>query len=207
MSTPRVPESKVVLIERECVCGQIHKVPAATPWLELREKDGYIFSHSPKWKGVAVAILPFRKIIDPAWGAANTKYEFLAVMESRPSHGGDEYISSLTGAYDNSGKYTLEQCALNELEEEGGYDGWNNKSITSLGWVNGSKSSDGIDHLFAIELTPEDEQREAKGDGSVHEANCRPVWVDATQIINSHDMILISMYTRLMNLKLLQVGE
>lgn len=176
------------------------RVPGATvvhstPWLELHELNGYVFSHSPKWKGVAVAILPYRT--SPAPGGQ--KLEFLAVMESRPAHGGGEYISSITGAYDNADKYSLEQCALNELEEEGGYHAWK-KEVVSLGWVNGSKSSDGIDHLFAVEITPDDEQVESKGDGSAGETNLRPVWITGAQVINSKDMILITMYCRLLHL-------
>lgn len=198
MSTPRVPDSKVVKVTTACpMCRYpVVEVEAKTAWLELREKDGYIFTHSPKWKGVAVAILPFRKTYNSAWGRLKPQIEFLAVMESRPCHGGGEYISSITGAYDNSGKYSLEGCAMNELLEEGGYDGQGNP-IISLDWVNGSKSGDGVDHLFAIEIPPDEQQSEPKGDGSAMEANVRPVWITAEQLLNSKDMILITMYARL----------
>ncbi len=188
----RVPDSKVVQLPVHCAsCQTIGSVEARTPWLALYEKDGYVFSHSPKWKGVAVAIIPFRKV----WKDHPFEhYEFLSVIENRPCHGGDDYISSLTGAYDNSGKFSLEQCVLNELAEEGGYIGLE-EDLIPLGWVNGSKSSDGIDHLFAIEITEATPTCIPEGDGI--ETNLRPTWIGEDEILNSRDMILISMYARL----------
>lgn len=169
-------------------------VVAATPWLELHEKDGYVFSHSPKWGGIAVAILPYRDI--PA--AHGFRREYLAVWESRPCHGGGEYLSSITGAFDNSHKFTMAQCALNELEEEGGY-AVGDAQPDYLGWVNGSKSSDSIDHLYTIKIDDDCTEVECRGDGSALEENTRPEWVTAEQIINSKDMILITMYCRLLH--------
>lgn len=184
MGTPRVPDSKVVF---------------STPWLEIHEKDGYMFTHSPKWKGVAVAILPFRILTDTPWGAANPRFEFLAVMEARPCHGGSPAIASITGAYDNSNRYSLEECAMNELREEGGYN-VDIHNLIGLDWVNGSKSGDGIDHLFAIEIPVDTKQGEITGDGSAMEANVKPVWITEEQLITSRDMILITMYARFKSL-------
>jgi hypothetical protein len=192
--TVRVPDAKVVTISHKCVvCSTDAEVMLTTPWLELHEKDGYVFSHSPKWKGVAVAILAYRKTYD----GFGDPYEFLAVWESRPSHGGGEYLSSLTGAFDNSDKFTMAQCALNELEEEGGYK--TTLQPEYLGWVNGSKSSDGIDHLYCIDLTNDFEEVECRGDGSKLEESTRPEWITSEQIINSKDMILITMYAKWLN--------
>jgi hypothetical protein len=195
MSTPRVPASQVVRIECNCGCGNM--IALSTPWLELRELNGYVFSHSPKWKGVAVAILPFRRIVDTPWGEANPRFEFLAVLESRPCHGGGEYISSITGAYDNSATKTLVGCALNEVEEEGGYIIPDQSKVIDLGWVNGSKSSDSVDHLFAVQIDKDAIECKPVGDGSAMEANVKPIWITQEHLIHSNDMFLLSMYTRL----------
>lgn len=193
----RVPDAKVVAVDATCPwCQRTHEVEAKTPWLALYEKDGYVFSHSPKWKGVAVAIIPFRKKPIQGWYPGMYELEFLGRHEARPCHGGEHYLSSITGAYDNSGKFTLEECVLNELAEEAGYVG-KVEDLIPLGTVNGSKSSDGIDHLFAIEIKEDTPTCEADGDGSAFEQNCWNEWVDFETAIQAQDMIFVTLVSRL----------
>jgi hypothetical protein len=165
-----------------------HSIIHQTPWIELREKEGYIYMHCPKWNGIAVAVLPFRR--------TNTGYgfEFLGIHEARPNHGGESWLASLTGAYDNR-DLTIEETALKELREEAGYVCTEDELIP-MGWVFGSKGSDSIDNLFAVEITNDTPIVAIEGDGSAIEANAIPEWVDHMQALNSKDMILITMISR-----------
>jgi 8-oxo-dGTP pyrophosphatase MutT (NUDIX family) len=163
-----------------------HSVVHQTPWIELREKEGYIYMHCPKWSGIAVAVLPFKR--------TNTGIMFLGIHEARPNHGGEPWLASLTGAYDNRA-LTIEETAIKELREESGYICTEDELIP-LGWVFGSKGSDGVDNLFAVEITDSTPIVEILGDGSAIEANARPEWVDEITAMNSRDMILITMIAR-----------
>jgi 8-oxo-dGTP pyrophosphatase MutT (NUDIX family) len=122
-------------------------------------------------------------------------FEFLGRYEICPAHSDEVELCSITGGYDNSDKFTIEQCALNELMEEAGYEG-KLEDLVYLGSVRGSKSSDGITHLFAIDIdkcTP----CEAVSDGTLGEVGAYCDWINLIELINAKDPLLLAMYARL----------
>lgn len=147
------------------------------PWLSLKrlaypEKDiyGYIYSHESRCNGEIVAILP--------WRINNNnlnKLEFMLRNEVTPCwHEEDPQISSITGGVEdgNIGK-TIEM----ELLEEAGYVA-NRDEFLKLGTCRGSKSSDTIYHLFAINCTKRTRQA-ASGDGSKLEEKAECFWASS----------------------------
>lgn len=161
-------------------------------WNEIRLKDGwYEYVHSPWSKGIGVAVLAYRK--SPKTG--NTEY--LGRYELTPSHSDEIKLCSITGGYDNSDEFTILGCALNELEEEGGYKA-PTKAVTPLGTVYPSKGSDTVQHLFAVDIDyPGVESVEPVGDGTRGEEGSYVKWVDELDLVGSEDPLNHAMLMRL----------
>lgn len=160
-------------------------------WVEVREKNGYEYLHNTWCNGVGVAIVPFKK-------DENGQTIYLGRYENNSAHGTTTpQLCSITGGYDNSDKFTIEQCVLNELEEEGGFRATVNNLIP-LGSCKPSKASDGVNHLFAIDLDVAKAQEvEATGDGTGGEVGAYCEWVTKKQAIECQDPLFAQMISRL----------
>ena len=146
-----------------------------TEWLSLfrvvapnRHVNGYIFSHESRCNGQIVHVLPF---MDKQSGTE--PWFFLLRWELTPCWSFHEpyNLSMVTGGVDDGA--TPLETAINELSEETGYQALPRHFI-DLGKCFGTKSSDTINHLFAVNVTNLDWQ-EPSGDGSALEAasSCR----------------------------------
>lgn len=140
-------------------------------WVDLRVMrepesgvNGYVFSHERRCDGNIVAVLPFnpeegtywlREEVTPCWGMA-------------PS------LSALTGGVESGD--TPETCAIEELREEAGILALP-KHLISLGTCRGTKSTDTIYHLFAVDVTHATGRMAIMGDGSCLESLARMVVV------------------------------
>lgn len=139
-------------------------------WISLKSKTfpntkhEYIYSHETRCNGHIVVVLPFKII--------NNKVQYLLRHELNPAWGDERIYASVTGGID-----TLypEKDAIKELQEETGFQATVDELI-NLGQCQGTKSTDTIYHLFAVNLT---DRRPIKpsGDGSVGEATNINVWV------------------------------
>lgn len=165
-------------------------------WCQVIEKDTavggkWIYSHHPWCNGEGVVILPYRTI---KVGDRITRIGFLGRYDVVPCHSDETELCSITGGYDNSDKFTIEQCALNELAEEGGFIG-KAEDLISLGSVRPSKASDTRMYLFAIDVD-KCQPCEATGDGSLGEVGAYCDWIDESQLIDSKDPLLHATYLR-----------
>ena len=141
-------------------------------WLSLKnlsypEKDvgGYVYSHETRCDGKIVSILPFKY--------EEGMIQYLLRSEVTPCWEVDkEVVSSITGGFEE--KWGIEGTTVHELKEEGGYT-IKKEELISLGTCRGSKSSDTIYHLFAVDLTGK-KQGKASGDGSKLEAKAHCFW-------------------------------
>lgn len=163
----------------------------STDWLDLRKKRfenldvDYIYVHSPKTGGNAVAVLPFRK--------TEFGMRFLLRKEIVPPWDAEEHtICSMTGGHDQP---TTRETAQKELLEEAGYR-VGTEDFIELGKCRNSKASDTTYHLFAIDLTGFDAV-EPQGDGSPLEEEAESFWAPHRTLLESPDMMLHSMYMRL----------
>ena len=162
----------------------------ASKWVEVRKVGYYSYSHAPWSNGVGVAVLPFR-INEGGF------YSFLGRFEITPSHGPDTKLVSITGGYDNADEYTIEECMLNELREEGGYDAPSD-AVISLGYLRPSKGSDTLQYIFAVNLDhPDAKTCEATSDGTEGEQGSYCEWVSLNDLLESSDPLLHSMYLRM----------
>ena len=150
-----------------------HKTLYKTKWLHLMEMkdpengvEGYIYTHSEWAQGEGVAVLGYRD--------ANGEREYLLRQEITPCWSMDPSLSSVTGGMDKEGEAPIE-CAIRELEEEGGYFCEDIRKWTSLGTCRLSKASTTVMHLFAVDLT-DCERGEAEGDGTELEAKAYCEW-------------------------------
>lgn len=161
-------------------------------WVQVLKKTTdnngvYIYSHHPWCNGTGVALLPFRRHPDYF-------FEFLGRYEICPAHSDEVELCSITGGYDNSDKYTIPECALNELREEAGYD-CGLENLLYAGSVRASKSSDGITHLFLVDVD-KCIPCEATSDGTLGEVGAYCDWINAEQLIFAKDPLLQAMYAR-----------
>lgn len=146
-----------------------------TPWLSLRQIEDenytYVYSHETRCNGHIVAVLPFRL-------TADMPDEFLLRSEVTPSWGPDPAISAITGGVDSDN--TPEETALHELAEEAGLI-CQASDLISLGTCRGTKSSDTLYHLYAVDATNKRQQK-AKGDGSYLETLASCFWTSSPEV-------------------------
>jgi hypothetical protein len=162
-------------------------------WTEVRKKDGWhVYSHARWINGIAVAVLGFRRL-----HSGKDYFEYLGRFENIPTHSPEPILCSITGGYDNGHKYSLVECALNELREEGGYDA-PIEAVMNLGQVFPSKSSDTIQHIYAVDLDhPGVKPCDATTDGTRGEFGSYAKWVSEDDIIYSSDPLNHTMLLRL----------
>ena len=119
----------------------VSKVLYDNEWLQLREDEGYIYSHESRCNGSIVVVLPYRRVGKDAW-------EFLVRDEVTRCWSEQPTRSAITGGVDTS--EPLED-AVRELQEEAGYDIAPDK-FEFLGKCRGSKSSDTYYYLYAVDV-------------------------------------------------------
>lgn len=164
-----------------------------TKWLELREKDGYVYMHSPWCNGQAVAILPWRYVSTIVDGDVKRERQFLVVRENRPCHGTED-IYSVTGGCDKDGEAPLATAAREVMEETGYLVSLHD--VVELGTTRDCKASDMLLHLFSVEITNETAFQEPIKDGSGIEAAATAVWVSERELVFSPDPILSQLLLR-----------
>jgi hypothetical protein len=165
-------------------------------WLELRslkvpEKEiyGYTFSYEKRCNGVVVAFLPYMK--------TNTGKKYLLRNEAVPCWALNKPVTCcFTGGLEE-GLSEL-QNTLKELKEEAGYIVEEDSDrVTKLGLCFGTKSTNTIYALYAIDvtgLTPI--ELTVESDLEKHSTN---VWVPPEMMSKSSDPIVSICYLRLMN--------
>lgn len=165
-------------------------------WVTVLEKEtekngNYTYTHKPWCNGVAVAILPYKqKSVDDI--------SILGRFEICPAHSDDTELCSITGGFDNKEIFTIYECVLNELMEEGGYKA-EVEHLINLGTVRPSKSSDTLMYLFAINIDQEGiEECEATTDGTVGEIGAYCKWVDIEDAIECKDPLVSTMIIRML---------
>jgi hypothetical protein len=163
-------------------------------WVELRERDGWVYITEPWCNSVGIALLPYRtKIVNQM-----IVREYLGRFEPNKAHqeAGVE-LCSITGGYDNADKFTIEECALNELREEGGYAA-RIGDLVPLGVVTAAKVSDKRYMLYTVDIgQPHIKEVEATGDGTKGEKGAYCQWITKDQLLTSQDPLLLSMYVKL----------
>ncbi len=159
-------------------------------WIEVREKNGYVYSHAPWSKGIGVAILAYRE-------NAFRIREYLGRYEVTPCHMKEAKLCSITGGYDNSDKFSIEECVLNELMEEGGFIA-PKEALIHLGTVFPSKGSDTLQVLFAVNLdSPGVKSCDPTGDGTTFERGAYCKWVTEDDLVDASDPLNHAMIMRL----------
>jgi len=155
-----------------------------TEWLQLKEVDGYVYSHEIRCNGSIVVVLPYRRVGKDAW-------EFLLRDEVTPCWGGDKPTrSAITGGVENG--EPLED-AVRELKEEAGYTIAPDK-FEFLGKCRGTKSSDTYYFLYAVDLAGQTPTK-ALGDGS--KGDLAPaVWVYGSDVCALEDAQAITAYSK-----------
>ena len=157
-------------------------------WLSLISKPtpggDYIFSHETRCNGSIVAVLPyFRHGLD-SW-----KYGIR--LEITPSWSMKPSKSSLTGAVDDG--ETPVESAVRELKEEAGIT-CKKEDMKSLGTCRGTKSSDTIYHLFAIDVAKL-EKGIATGAETKYDKEAKMLWTWDVKDVQCP--IFYTMYARL----------
>lgn len=190
------------------------KVAFDSKWLQVVEltieaKDGrqtpYYMNRYPWSNSTGVAILCYRDVeykekdfpSGEFPGEGHFYREYLGRFEYLPAHGEEMKLSSITGGYDKPGESYLE-CAMRELEEEGGLTTTSDKVIP-LGTIRNSKSSDNIMHLFAVDVK-DCFAVTMVGDGTIGEEGSYVKWVSEHDAVWSEDTLLPTMIQRLQSL-------
>ena len=194
------------------------KIAFDSKWLQvveltLKNKAGELspyFSFRYPWSNsTGVAILCYRDVefkredFPPGeapqdYGYDGTHREFLGRYEFLPAHGEEMKLGSITGGYDKPSESYLE-CAVRELEEEGGFTVIDNSKVIRLGTTRNSKSSDNIMHLFAVDVK-DCATTIAMGDGTTGEEGSYVKWVNEADAVWSDDVLLPAMIQRLQSL-------
>lgn len=169
-----------------------YEVLYTSKWAEVRKRGFYVYTHSPWSNSMGVALLPFRFV--------NGQIQFLARFENNLAHTDNRNeleICSITGGYDNADRFTIEECALNELREEGGYAALP-VDLIPLGTANVSKGSDYVQFLYGIDLgKPHIVRVEPTGDGTEGEIGAYCKWVTREELFTTKDPLVYMMYARL----------
>lgn len=163
-------------------------------WPE-KKVNGYVYSHETRCNGHIVSVLPFRIVSETDDEGVLEVFEFLLRHEITPCWDIDnQTISSITGGVEKG--LTPEETAIEEVEQEAGYI-IEEEDLIDLGTCFGTKSSDTIYHLFAVDLTGREKETDAEGDGSELErlAECR--WHSEADIHRAQDPFVYVNYVRL----------
>lgn len=151
-------------------------------WLQLKDKNGYIYSHEVRCNGSIVLVLPYRVMGDSC--------AFLVRDEVTPCWSDGPTRSAITGGVESMDPG---EDAVREVKEESGYSILRSQ-LEFLGKCRASKSSDTYYFLYAVdvgELTPE----EAEGDGSVND-KAPSVWVTGQELCQLEDAQAITAYCK-----------
>ena len=152
-------------------------------WLQLKDNNGYIYSHEIRCNGCIVVVLPFHKVGDNQWA-------FLVRDETTPCWGVGPTRSAITGGCES---LDPSEDAARELKEEAGFSVLREQLIL-LGKCRASKSSDTYYYLYAVDVT-DMTQEEALGDGSNNDqAPC--VWITGDELLNLEDAQAITAYAK-----------
>ena len=152
-------------------------------WLQLMDKDGYIYSHEVRCAGSIVVVLPYRRIGKDAW-------EFLVRDEVTPCWRDTPTLSAITGGVENG--EPLED-AVRELKEEAGYSVAPDKFVF-LGKCRASKSADTYYFIYAVDVAGL-EPEEALGDGSKND-QAPSVWLSGKKLCELEDAQAITAYSK-----------
>lgn len=125
--------------------------------------DGSVYSHETRCDGQVISVLPYRK--------TDTGHEFLLRREVTGPWGSAPQLSTITGGYEGRDP---RDTAVKEVLEEAGYQ-VQVDDLIELGTCFAAKSSDTINHLYAVDLTGKS-RGEADGDGSAAEEEATTVW-------------------------------
>ena len=179
------------------------KVVFNSKWMAINEatiqaEDGtqspYYYLRYPWSNSTGVAILCYRDKVSDDPNGEIVEREYLGRFEYLPAHGEEMHLSSITGGYDKEAE-TYAQCAIRELEEEGGFTTVPHL-LQHLGEVRTSKSSDNIMHLFSVNVK-DCSPVEAVGDGTIGEEGSFVKWVSEEEALWSQDVLLSAMIARL----------
>jgi len=151
-------------------------------WLAVKEVvepdkgvKGYSFLHEKRCGGKIVVLMPYK--IDK-----DNSVWYLLRKEVTPCWGMDQVVSSITGGVEHD---DVLNTAINELKEEAGYICTPDELIP-LGTTYGTKSTDTVYSLFAIDVTSK-KQGTATGDGSKLEAMAECGWGRDIDVARSKD--------------------
>lgn len=141
-------------------------------WLELcsaeprtEDEHPYYYVHEARCHGNIVAVLPYKRAAGHE-GKTNILYGMR--REVTPAWGERHNHSALTGGCEDD--ETPRETAARELAEEAGYE-VDSEYITFLGRCRGTKSSDTIYHLYAVDVTDvKYDASLASGDGTKHDS-------------------------------------
>jgi len=169
-------------------------------WLELRETStGYVYVYSPWDGGRGAAILVYKEdtsaITSP--DEDNPHRLYLARYEVCPAHGDEYEITSIAGGMDKAGEHSY-QCAVRELEEEGGIKLSPDADVKYLGHVRSSKTSANYMYLYSVRLTDTNHTVvEILGDGTPTEEGAYCKWLTEQEYIDQcNDPIVCTMLLR-----------
>lgn len=151
----------------------------STNWVSLKhlhyseENINYVYSHECRCNGKIVAFIPYR-IVDGV-------IEVLIRNEATPCWNGRFLVpSSFTGGVDPGS--TIFDTVVKELKEESGFV-VRKEECSYLGQTFGSKSSDTIYYLFAIDLTGKDKTEELVSENDFEKtAHCE--WIPINYAAN-----------------------
>ena len=169
--------------------------------LTLQDKAGntspYFMYRHPWSNSTGVAILCYRDVVS-SFSSGDVYREILGRYEFLPAHGEEMKLGSITGGYDKPSESYLE-CAIRELEEEGGFTVTDTSKVIHLGTTRNSKSSDNTMHLFAVDVK-DCATTVAMGDGTTGEEGSYVKWVSVEDAVWSDDVLLPTMIQRLNSL-------
>lgn len=141
------------------------------------------FAHNPWCNGIGVGILAYKKILG--------EVHFLGRYEICAAHGDLPKLGLIVGGYDNMDKFSLAECVLNELKEEGGISAPQN-SLVFLGKVRPNKGSDTVEYLYACDVEGLD-IGDLSGDDV---SDSYTEWITAEQLLLSDDTQLLCAYLK-----------
>jgi 8-oxo-dGTP pyrophosphatase MutT (NUDIX family) len=153
-------------------------------WLQLKEIDGYVYSHEIRCNGIIVMVLPYRR--------TGSNFEFLVRAEITPCWSKKPTLSAMTGGAESPEGPA--EDVVRELYEEAGYR-VKADQLKFLGMVRASKSADTYYHLFTIDvtgMTPD----QATGDGSKNDL-APSVWLTEEQIVGLEDAQALAAYVKI----------
>lgn len=121
----------------------------------VKNEGGYFYLHEERCQGKIVGVLLYRRKGRDAW-------EYGVRKEVTPAWGKEKNLSALTGGCEKG--MSPEETAVKEIKEESGYE-VKEKDLKSLGTCRGTKSTDTIYYLYAVDVGDK-EPAEKTGDGS-----------------------------------------